>query len=169
MKQKLHLATALGAMKIILNKTHIEAAKSLGCTDKEWGILTGTTPWTGKDRTTVKRLLDQVIYGMLDSMSLARFPVPAEYIAAVVTGFVGRCNYFASASWLENAYLAEDLGNYDGSVTGEMERVSASQLFALIIALESNEEIDAIAQQFARKCDIQIGFLPNGGNSEGQK
>lgn len=163
MNHKLNMAAAKGAMKIVLTKTHVDAARSLGCTEKEWSLLTGQAPWKGNDRSVVKRLLDNIIYGMMDTMNLPRFKVPAEYIGAVITAFVARCNYFAACNWLENTYKAEDLGNYDGSMTtGEMEKVSDSRLFALICAIESDEEVDSIAKEFSRKTQIQIGYLPEG-------
>jgi len=161
MNHKLNIQTAKGAMQIILNKAQIDAARSLGCTEKEWTLLVGPIPWKANDRNIVKRLLDQVIYGMMDTMALPRFKVPAEYIAAVITAMVTPCNYFPACSWLENTYKAEDLGNFDGSQlnSGEMEKVSNSRLFALVCALKSDEEIDAIVKQFSRKCDIALGFV----------
>lgn len=160
MNHKLNMAAAKGAMKIVLSKTHVDAAKALGCTEKEWTLLTGQAPWKGNDRNVIKRLLDNIMYGMMDTMNLPRFQVPAEYIASIITGFVARCNYFAACNWLENTYKAEDLGNYDGSQKGEMEKVSDSRLFALVCAIESDEEVDAIAKEFSRKTKIQIGYLP---------
>lgn len=161
MAKKLHLATAKGAFQIVLNSDYIEQCRALGITEKEWADLVGSRPWKGTQRPIIKRLLDNLLYGMVDSMGLARFLLPAEFAAAVIVSFVSPCNYFAACSWLGNFHRADELGDFDGSFNGAtqgLEKVTASQLFALVCELRTNDDIKLLARRFSDKCETLIAI-----------
>lgn len=163
---KLNHATAMGAMRILLNEELVDASRSLGCTEQEWELLTGNRIWTGRDRPTIKRLLDNLLQGMLHTMGLPPIDLPAEYVASCVCLFIHPANFFPACSWLGNFHRSDELGNFDGSQmnpTDGLERVSASQIFALVCTLYSNEHVHIIARRFADKFGVQLGIL-NGGN-----
>lgn len=162
MKQPLNIQTALGCANILLNEQLVDAAKSLGCTETEWKLLTGSRPWFGSDRAVIKRLLDNLLHGMLHTMGLPPLDLPAEYAASCICLFVNPCNYFSACSWMGNFHRADELGNFDGSHVGPtdgLERVSARQLFALVCTLHSEEHIHVIAKRFADKFSVQLGLI----------
>lgn len=162
MNHTLNLKTAMGAMRIVLNEQLVDAARSLGCTEKEWEMLTGPKPWIGLDRPVIKRLLDNLLNGMLHTMGLPPVDLPAEYAAAVITLFIHPCNFFAAASWMGNFHRADELGNFDGSQSGftdGLERVSARQIFALCCTLYSEDHVHIIARRFSDKFGVQLGIL----------
>lgn len=162
MPKQLHLATAKGAIQMVLNMDYIDQCRAMGITEKEWDDLVGSKPWKGQQRPIIKRLLDNLLYGMCDSMGIVRFALPAEFAAGVIVSFVNPCNYFAACSWLGNFHRADELGDYDGSSQGPtqgLEKVSASQLFALVCSLRTNEEIGTIAQRFCDKTELTIGLM----------
>jgi len=161
MAKNLNIQTAKGAINTILNLEYIDQCKALGINDSEWNDLTGPKPWSGKQRPIIKRLVDNLLFGMLDAMGLPRFAVPAEFVASVGLAFIYPTNYWAFSSWMGNFHRADELGNFDGSHNGPtdgLEKVTASQIFALILQLNSDESIELLFRRFQDKTELTLGY-----------
>lgn len=169
MSNPLNLQTAIGSMQIVMEDSVIKICKSLGATPEEWELLTGTKPWKAEERHIVKRLLDNLVHGMMDAIGLPHIDIHAEYCAAVIYSFIGNSNTFYGCNLLANCHSADQLGNIDGSINTleGCEKITAQQLFALVCQMKSNSTCDAIARRFKDKTDIQMSqTLLNGVNDE---
>lgn len=160
--RSLNYTTAIGSLKILSDQAHVDCARSLGCTEEDWELLTQRIPWEGKNRRVVKNLIEQLLYGSLQSMALPQIDVPAEYAAACIAFFVSPVNYFPACSWIANFHRADELGNFDNSQSqpiNGLERVTSRQLFALVCQIISGKEIHSIAKTFKYKTGMTIGSL----------
>lgn len=67
--------------------------------------------WTAADRSRVRRGLEAFAYGAVDLLGLARFPLPAEFVATVIAKVVAAPNWqiacviMSGAEWSENVVL----------------------------------------------------------------
>lgn len=87
--------------------------------------------WLGTDRVQVNRVLSALCYGGLDLIGLPRFPVPAEFIAAVIARHVPAHNVLIACSMLERADWAENM------INGVEAPVTASVLCAHVMAIKA--------------------------------
>lgn len=132
----LRLGTALGAVQIVKGMDPVELVTLLGLTEADCKLVGGRTPWVARDRGTVTRALDTFCAGVLDLCAVARFELPAEYIAAVIYSVVHPINYHTACVWMSGGRRsADDL--VQGGSLGEV--ISAQTLFALLCMLESPE------------------------------
>lgn len=173
MNTNLSMQTALGSMQVALNNEVIKSVMAMGCTDAEWDLLTGNKVWLGTDRVVVKRQLESLLYSTLDLIGIPHFQIPAEYCASVIAIYVSGCNRPAACHMLANCHKAEDLGKFDGSNTpvDGMEKVTAQQLFALVLIICSGEEISTLVRRFKDKTaeQIQLGYETGGVPNEKKK
>lgn len=159
MTRNLHIATAKGAIQIVNDLSYINQIKAIGINSQEWDRLTGSKPWAAKERPVIERLIKHLIFGMLDMMGVGRFEVPAELVAAIGVSYISPCNYWAFAGWTGSHARAEELGNYDGSRIGPiegLEKVTQSQLFALICELKSDEHSQLLIRRFSDKTELAM-------------
>lgn len=159
--KRLSLETAKGAMMVLLNSNIKDVVGAIGCTESDWKLVIGKKPWLGVDRPRVMRVLDGLLYGMVDQMGLPRFELPAEFAASVVALFVSPVNHYASCVWMGKFARGEDLGNaqINTEPVEGLELVSAKQLFALILMIVSGENIACLVGSFSAKCDLQLGYV----------
>jgi len=158
-RRELHLETAKGGLYLVQSMDYMNQIKAIGINDQEWKQLTGGAPWKGKERPVIERLIKHLIFGMLDLQGLPRFEVPAELIAGIGITFIRANNWWAFASWVGGFADATQLGNYDGSRVGSiegLEKCTPSQIFALMLELNSNEHIDQLTRRFREKTGMAI-------------
>lgn len=157
------LSSAIGAMKCILNKQSVDIAKGMGCTNSQWEKLTGPNVWDGADRRVCKRLIDQLVYGVIDQLGLPRFSMPCEFIASVGVAFCHPVNWRLFAAWTSaESYRTHELGGFDGRNEPDegYEAVKPSQMFPLMLTLASNDECQYLMRRFKDKCpDFNLGGL----------
>lgn len=150
-----------GAATVLLNSSTNDVIDAIGCTETEWQLVTGQRIWIGVDRARVSRILDSLLFGLIDTIGLPRFELPAEYMAAMVSIFVSPCNYFSACTWLGSFVPGDDLAGYSGRkepVEG-FERVKPAQIFALVLDIRSSGVINPIASKFAQKVDLKLAIL----------
>lgn len=156
MARHLSLSTVRGALTVLSNGSVVDAAQSCGCTESDWKLLTGSKVFIGVDRPRVKRLLDNIIYGVVDTLGLPRFELPAEYAAACIAMFVNPVNFFPACSWIGTYARSEDIADYHGnldSVQG-LETVSSSKLFALVLEISGGGMCAPFAAALKKKTGI---------------
>ena len=135
--------TAIGAMKLIERGSTTGDLAALGVSDADWALTTGENPWCAADRHRVRATLDALTYGSMDLAGVPRFPVPAEYLAAILTVFVHSSNRMVASRWAERTETASELASHAGL---DAERCTAEQIYSLCIQLASAEQA-----QLARK------------------
>jgi hypothetical protein len=157
----LSLPTVKGALHIISNENVADACQSCGVSEADWSLLTGKKVWLGVDRARIKRILDAILYGVVDQLGIPRFSLPAEYVGAVISMFVNEANMFSACNWLGNFAKAEDLADFHGTLEGVqgLETVSPAKLFALCLLIKSQIDVGKYRQVFANKTEIGLNNL----------
>src|SRR5262245_54982890 len=81
-EQSVRFQTALASIKLI------QASAFLDFTEDAFDVLTSNTASTATGRARARRCVEACVYGTLDFVGSARFPAPAESIAAVIAYYV---------------------------------------------------------------------------------
>lgn len=132
MSSGLNLSTAQGAMKLVQGRSYAAVLDALGVSKEEMALVTGDSVWIGADRSSVRRVLDNLAAGVMDLVGVGRFEMPAEYIAAVIVNFVAPVNVMLACRWYESARSSEHL---QGASTVGADVVRPERLFALCCEL----------------------------------
>jgi len=159
MKQ-LRLATAVGCMQQIVNRSPVDAAMKLGSIEDDYKLCTGTKPWSADEKFRIVRIINDICTGTLNSLGLGEIMgVSAEYMAAIINLFVSPCNQMTACCWLGRLQTNEDIGNYTGEPeqTTNIEYVTPRRLFAMVCELYSIDECHEMARQFKKKTSRVLG------------
>lgn len=159
MSKGIRLTTAMGALRTVNSLNYLDMIESLGLGEPEWELLSQKSPWMAKHRPIIETLGKNLIYAGLDLMGVNRFPVSAEYVAAVAVTFISECNYMHFSQWMGSFATADELGNFDGSRQGHiegMEKITPSQLHALILELRGNPKSNILCRRFHDKTQEQL-------------
>ena len=160
MKNILQFETAKGAIKTLLAMAESDAAEMMGMSEQNWKLMTQSSPWQGVNRQKVTSCLQQVLYGVIDTLGLPRFEVPAEMGAACVALVCHPSNLFQACSFLGGMCRAEDLASTKQPQPVEgMERVRPAQLFALCLQILSEEETATLVNEFQKKSNTALGSV----------
>lgn len=161
---KLSVQMVKGCASVVLNSSTASIIDSIGVTEAEWELVVGDRSWIGQDRARVTRILDSLLYGLVDTMGLPRFELPAEYVATVISLFVSPCNYFSACSWMGSYVpggILSDSRSSDIPVEG-LERVRPSQIFALVCDIRSGSFLTPMAHTFEKKVNLKLALLTEG-------
>lgn len=150
MMQQLRIEVALGAMSILRDNSLSGDFSAFGISEKEYQLMSGPTPWLGSDRNTVKRVLDCMIWGIMDTIGVPRFEPPMEYVASVLSSFVSGNNLMVACRWIEGGPLAEDIVGDLAAPT----HVDAQKLFSFIILMRGQDK--AVREQFEKRVGYAI-------------
>lgn len=120
----------LSSVQYLLDAESDRVFRNCGVSADDWKLLVGSRVWTRDERTRVRRVLDSVVYGVMDMSGMARVDVPAEVVASVIAATVSPLNWMPVSAWLEGLKPARDLAEAEETV--EIERVSAGRMLALI-------------------------------------
>jgi hypothetical protein len=156
MARHLSLDVVRGALTILSDGKIVDCAKSCGVTESDWRLLTGSKIWIGTDRPRVKRLIDALLYGVVDMLGIPRFELPAEYASACIAFFVAPINTNTACAWVGTYARSQDLSDIHGSpesIQG-LEKVSASQLFALVNKVRGGGVMQEFADSLKKKTGI---------------
>ncbi len=148
---QLRIEVALGAMSILRDNSLNGDFSAFGVSEKEYGLMSGSTPWLATDRSTVRRVLDCMIWGIMDSVGVPRFQPPMEYIAAVLSTFVSGNNLMVACRWIEGGQRAEDV---IGDRSADSVHIDAHRLFSFIILLRGQDK--AVRDQFEKRVGYAI-------------
>ena len=122
-------AMVLKTTRTAVYEQMLEAA---GYTAEEWELALGDHQWALEDRTTMRNILDTMLYGIMDRNGIPRVEISANQIAAFGIIYVASCNWYAFARWYENAKTTESLltDNDEGTPAAFEEKISAKKLIA---------------------------------------
>lgn len=145
----LSMETALGTMHAIAAYTSADF-DALGIQPQDFSLTYDAIPWTRDNRRRVMATLDSLMFGTLDVMGLPRIAVPAEYVAAIVSTFVAPMNRMVACIWLaeqrSTGTRAMDLAA--AGVDGDVDPASASEIFALVVALSQTDASTQVRQAY---------------------
>lgn len=153
MSKYMSMASVRGSMRVLCESEIQDIVMSLGCTEADWKMVRGSKPWLGKDRPRVVRLLEGCFYGLIDTLGVPRFEVPAEFVAGTITIICHPTNYWVASAWLGNQRSSEDILSED--IEG-IEEVKPQQIFALCLEAESDEICAHVMQEFNNKVTVKL-------------
>ncbi|AJK28266.1 putative minor capsid protein [Eel River basin pequenovirus] len=151
MSLPLSLAAGLGALRLLKAGTINGDFSSCGVTEKDYELLTSSTPWMAQQRNAVRNTMEALIWGSMDIAGVPRFQPPAEYIAAVISEFVGAPNKLVACRYIEGGSRTEELA---AGATQETDPVTSRQLFALVVQLEAHSP--HVRDSFEKKVGLAI-------------
>ena len=114
---------------------HARAYKAAGFTEAEWNLLTQNEMWTAAERRRVRSILKEAIDVSMTLAGMAAAPLPAHYVAAVVTKLVAPCNRLVAAQRTPEAYDAMAASGHKQPIAIEM--VPQETMIALVMAYSS--------------------------------
>ncbi len=152
-------------MHALANGMASGALETLGILPDQLNLVTGHIPWKINERNIIVRTLDLLMFGTMDILSLPRFEVPAEYVAATIAMFVSPSNIMVSCRWMESGQPAADFLGNPAASTQNTSYTNASQLFALVIQLSNDGEVAQCKNQFEARTTQAIKEAIKGGES----
>lgn len=118
-------------------------------TEDDIDFVTQDKLWVSTERSRVRRCVESLVYGCLDTVGLPRFGAPAEYIAGVIVAMVHPKNYMAACAVMDGCEFTENIIN---DVDAPL---SASHLFSLVVnckaGADSQETLFAYHQKHITK------------------
>lgn len=147
----LRTEVAMGAMTLLRENSLNGDFSAFGISDKEFEMFTGGKPWHATDRSVIRRVMDCMIWGIMDVVGVPRFQPPMEYVAAVLSSFVSGVNMMIACRWIEGGPRAEDVV---GDQTSETVHIDAQRLFSFIVLLRSEDH--SVKDQFEKKVGYSI-------------
>ena len=119
-------------------------------------VLSQPDFWTSAQRGVFRQAFEGVLFESLDHLALARFTLPAEYVAAMIVAFVHPVNYLAACKWSEHHGVDADSMAISVNETAEYEPFTARQLFAIVCNIVGDAKDAVGPSTFAPKCDAAI-------------
>jgi hypothetical protein len=127
--QNQRYGSAIAALAIAKDSSAFDLAPD----DMEF--LTGEDTWLATDRKRVRRSVEAIAFGAVDIIGLPRFPLPAEFVAAVVVHFVRPRNWLSACSVFEGAEFSDMI------VEGRENRLSAHEIFSHCLQIAGGQEV----------------------------
>lgn len=156
----MNLAIMLSAMSV-LARGSAESLASLGVSEPDFKLTTGSVPWLAADRQRVRNTLDAVLHGAMDATGQPRFEVSAEYVAAALAMFVAPVNLQVACRWMESARPVDDLA---ASSDTSASPLTAQQMHALcILALGDDAALAAFRDKFEKRVNLSIAHAVEDG------
>src|SRR4051812_49779456 len=106
-EQSVRFQTALASIKLI------QASAVLDLTEDDFDFLTRNKVWIATDRSRALRRVEACVYGTRDFAGYPRFPVPVEFIAAVIADYVHPVKIQTACLIMEGAELTGNTSNGD--------------------------------------------------------
>lgn len=152
MKRNLSYEVARGAMTLLADGTGSASFENFGLTKDEYATLTDPLAWIAPDRQVVERVLNVITYGTMDAIGVTRFPVSAEYLAAIIATFVHPCNLQISCAWSARSQSNDQLADNSPELAGET--ATPAQLFALCLMIHAKGNTDEFRNRFERRTGL---------------
>ena len=119
-------------------------------------VLSQPDFWTTLQRGVFRQAFEGVLFESLDHLALARFTLPAEYVAAMIVAFVHPVNHLAACKWSEHHGVDADSMAISVNETAEYEPFTARQLFAIVCNIVADAKDAVGPATFSPKCDAAI-------------
>ena len=99
----------------------------------DWEIIKCLSAWTPEQVRGARTAIDKLLSACLTQSGLPRMPLPAEYIATVISKVISPANWMASAQAGLSGLDGKQLVSQQGDVISAREAVTPERLFALIL------------------------------------
>jgi len=150
--------TAKQALSLLANQGRQGHLGMVGISQGDFDLLTGSLPWTSQDRNRMHVTLNALLNLSCDALGVARFRLPAEYVAAGIALWVNPINAQSICRIMERTPSASDMGK--GS--DDYDVCSADQLFALVVQLYGDPAANNARAAFEAKTSLAISkTIPN--------
>lgn len=159
----LNYQIAKRALSLIANQAKQGYLDVIGLSIEDFKLVTGETPWLPEQRHRVATALNTLLSGILVSCGMPLFPLPAEYVAAVIGHYVSPINIMPACSIVERPAPVSKL--MIGA--NDPERCTAHQLFALIVGFHGSAEWEQARQQFERNTRLKLDTLTEQAKQKG--
>lgn len=136
MQHQLSLEAAVGCMELIKESCINGDYKAFGVHEHEMSILTKPGPWIKDDHNTVRRTLESIIFGVMETAQLPRFQPPAEYTATVLAIFVSGANMMPACHLVSGGARAHELA----AGVRNAETQTPEQLFSFIAMIRGDDQ-----------------------------
>jgi len=139
-------AAACAALKVLGGGAHVAIDKD------EIDFIMGDRLWLGQDRARVRRGVEAFAFGALDLLALPRFPLPAEFVAAVIAAVISPSNWMTACVVMSGAEWTENI------VMNVSDPLRADVLFSHVLRIAGGAEfevdhVEAKVRQKYRKLD----------------
>jgi len=161
----LNYQVAVSALSLIAQEGRLGHLNNIGLSAEDFNKLISPVPWLNSDRNRVSAALHIMLSSPLDAQGIARFNLPAEYVAAAIGMLVAPNNIKLACRWVERPMPAGELGQG----VEEIEKCTAQQLFALIVQFHGGNEWCLARQQFEKNTKLKLQELEEGGTNESSK
>lgn len=148
----LNYMVAKRSMAMIAAQGRIGHLDTIGISVDDFNKVISDTPWLGSERNRVTTALNTLLSGVLDAAGVARFNLPAEWVAAAIAVFVSPINIQLACRYVERPATVADLGRG----VDEPDRCTAQQLFALIVSFHGSNEWSDARQQFEKNTKLKL-------------
>lgn len=121
------------AVKILrADRYHEYVHSAANASKQDWEVTIGPDIWNPKDKRRVRKCLDAMMMGTLDSQGMAELDLPAEYVAAVIILVANPVNWMVASRWYENANTVESMISEDNTEEPQMfeQGMTARRIFA---------------------------------------
>jgi len=142
------------ALSLIANQGRQGHLGMVGVSQADFDLLSGSLPWTVSDRNRMHVTLNALLNLSCDTLGVARFRLPAEYVAAGIAIFVNPINAQSICRIMERSPSASDLGS---GGTDNYDVCSAEQLFALVVQLYGDQASNNARAAFEAKSSLALG------------
>jgi len=150
----MNLKVAQGAMSFLALQGKLNHLQSVGITQEDFELVNGETPWSPSDRQKCFSIIGSLMQGSCDVMGVARFELPAEYVAASIAMFVHPNNSMVACRLFERTVSSKDLSRGD-----KTKPMDADKLFALVIELYSSSAATAAQALFEKNTKVAMNKL----------
>src|SRR5688500_10640094 len=124
-EQSVRFQTALASIKLI------QASAVLDLTDDDFDFLASNKVWIATDRSRARRCVEACVYGALVCVGYPRFPVPVEYIDAVIGDYGHPVNIHTAFLIIEGAEFPQNI------INGVGRPVNAAELYAFTLRVRA--------------------------------
>lgn len=102
----------------------LSVANSVDIPEDDVEFLHQSTIWLAAQRNRARRCIEAFAFGALDIIGLARFPLPAEFVAAVIVQHVNPVNWKIACRVMDGCEWSEAI------ILGREEKIDAATLYA---------------------------------------
>ena len=136
----LSLKTMFAATHVLRDEFTQSALPAMGINKMDFEVLQQQRMWNVQQRIQVQRTMQAIRDGLATAQGFEPYRAPAEFQAAIIEQFVAPVNRRAACAWLANVSLHTAADEAAGVAAGTAEPVTPSQLFALCLSCEADED-----------------------------
>ena len=108
-----------GAISLLKNGMACGQLEACGLHPDDRDFITRGVPFTGMDQSKVVRIVEVVLWGIIQQLGLPKFKLSAEHLSAVICLLIHPCNILTVLSWFDGYQPNEALANPNGQTNSD--------------------------------------------------